>query len=1240
MIQSNFRKLLLTTLVALFGVFATTAWAQTNAASLSGIVTDASGARIPDAQITLTFDKSSDKRTATSNAEGVYNFSALEPGVYSMHTERDGFSISNARNIALHPADSRTMNVVLQIGAVTDTVEVDAADEPPTNGERTALISADDIQHLSVQGRDVSELVKTQPGFAIIPPVGITNGTYDPGQVTTGGGLANFAANGSPSGGVSITSNGADITDPTAGNQTTQNINQEMVQEVQIQTSAFGADQAKGPININVQTKSGTRLFHGSIYTYLRSYHLNTNNWFTKNQGLPDAHDRYLYPGAQLSGPVLIPGTSFNQSKKLTFFVGGEDYVQRNVYAYGNALNSSVLALVPTQNMRNGNFTAAELANYLGTDTGSINTQCTTSGTLANYVHLCGVPTGASNNAGYNVLNGQFDPGAIDHNAQVLLNSMPLPNRPTTGGYNYLTTNFENNDLWQMVSRVDDAISDRFKLYFTYSAERGRHTGIPEAQSYSPANGGPSMGGINTPGKSTARVFTQSASINSTYVFNPHLTNEAYLSAALNRNDFALAHPEMLNAAALGYTNTGIYPNASKQIPGFGDYGFDGLPIALYPDTSNGPYFQHTFTPTFGDNLTTVIKSHTLKIGAYVQRATSNVNTNITSDVLQSTTSGISTLYYLPSGSQFTNPDGSKGNTLSNGNFLADFLIGDVQQFVQTSQQKNLNLYYWNTDFFATDTWKTTRRLTLTLGIRFDHMGAWQDEHGNGIAVFSKKYYDNPVVAAFPGLAWHGVDPSIPNSGTPGRTFFYSPRVGMAYDLYGTGKTILRGGFGFYRSHDPANPYANAAATAAGVYSSTAGGSGIQLSKLSLGTTSLADCTNRAISNANSKCPSLNATVFGLDASDDRQPLTYTYNFTVTQAVAKRTVFQIAYAGSNSQNLLLQGTLQNINANPIGTLFKPNPITGAVIAPSSQSIAQQGDYRPYKPYQAVEVPRHLAYSNYNALQVGFNKTAGLVRWGLNYTWSKSLGIRSIPGQPGDPIYLRNNYGPLNSDRSDIFNATYTIEFGNHHLAGHRLYGLGVNGWEMSGITSYQSGPNLQAIYSLSLKAKGTVTQAIAGSTTATLLNVNNTNYLGTSEVSLQPMLTCDPSTGLKDKQFVRGECFKLPSIGTVNGQFNYPYIHGPAYFDTDLTLVKHFRISNQKEVQIRLAAFNFVNHPVTSFSSRFPSESTLTYSGTYANPTLQSPDNGNCSVTSSSCFGYAGYKQGRRVVEVAAKYSF
>jgi len=596
----------------------------------------------------------------------------------------------------------------------------------------------------------------------------------------------------------------------------------------------------------------------------------------------------------------------------------------------------------------------------------------------------------------------------------------------------------------------------------------------------------------------------------------------------------------------------------------------------------------------------------------------------------------------LANGIAFTNPDGTTGHTLAastttGGNFLADFAIGDIAQYSQQNFETNLNLYFWNASFFATDSWKATRRLTLNYGLRVEHLGPWQDAHGNGIAIFSPSLYANPVSQLLPGFSWHGLDKSVPNSGLASRLFFYSPRIGVAYDLYGDGKTVLHGGIGLYRTHDPGGIYASAAGTAQGMFTSTSGGTGIQLSKLQHTSTLLSDCTNATVAGDSSKCPSLNAAVYGVDRKDDKEPYTYTYNFTVTQRMTKKTILELAYVGSQTQDLLLDQSLQNVDALPVGTLFTRDPVTGKVNLPQNYSTAGMGDFRPYRPYAAVYVARHLEYSNYNALQASFSKRSGDFRYNVNYTWSKSLGIRTVSGQPGDPIYIRNNYGYLASDRSQILNLTYSYDVGNR-IHGNRILKGVVNGWEISGITGFQTGPNLPSIYSPNFKMKGSISTVINGVLTPT--SVNNTNFLGTPDVGLQPYLTCNPALGLGSKQYVNGACFQLPGIGARNGSFSFPYLHGPAYFNTDLTFLKNFKMGAVHVLQIRFAGFNFLNHPITSFSGRFPTESNLYFKGdSIADATVMTGAN-NCSVVGSTCFGYAGYKQGRRVLEVAAKFSF
>jgi len=245
-----------------------------------------------------------------------------------------------------------------------------------------------------------------------------------PNQDTVGGQTGNYTANGVTSEGVQIISDGVNITDPGNGGGTTQIINMDNVQEVKVQTSNFGADSAKGPIVINAVGKSGGSDYHGELYVYGRTNQLNTQDWFSKFDGDAKPADRYIYPGANFGGPVRIPGTDFNHNKRWTFFLGAEDYVQRNVYAYGSAGSATIDALVPTCAMRGliptgtytnncsplptgqlpsnpADFSRAALTQYFGVDptapfAGTTNSNCSAAAgaPLILYVNICGVPRG------------------------------------------------------------------------------------------------------------------------------------------------------------------------------------------------------------------------------------------------------------------------------------------------------------------------------------------------------------------------------------------------------------------------------------------------------------------------------------------------------------------------------------------------------------------------------------------------------------------------------------------------------------------------------------------------------------------------------------------------------------------------------------------------------------------------------------------------------------------------------
>src|SRR2546429_865115 len=347
--------------VIVYMLFGSLSYGQAIFATLTGVVSDPSGAVVPSAKGHLRNESTGSMRDTVTNSDGYFTFASLPVGdfTYELTIDAQGFAAYKASGIPLSGGEKRNINVTLKVGLTTETVEVKAGVEQLAtvdSGEKSATLGNKELQNYVQIGSNAAEYIKIMPGFAL------NNGTsnranYD-GQVIgiNGNGDAGsqsplnnaFSYNGLPSNSLDITADGAHVSDPGCNCDTPVNPNSDFLQEFRVLTSNFSAENQKGPILITSVTKAGGQQYHGSAFFSARNYVLNANDALNVFNKQPRPQNKYYYPGGSLGGPV--PKTH----NKLFFFTGFEYYYQ--------VLDTGLLrATVPTPGMLGGDFSSTEL---------------------------------------------------------------------------------------------------------------------------------------------------------------------------------------------------------------------------------------------------------------------------------------------------------------------------------------------------------------------------------------------------------------------------------------------------------------------------------------------------------------------------------------------------------------------------------------------------------------------------------------------------------------------------------------------------------------------------------------------------------------------------------------------------------------------------------------------------------------------------------------------------------------
>lgn len=1261
--------------------------AQETTGTVSGVVADPTGAVIPNATVKLTNSQTGITRTTVSNGDGYFAFAAVQSSLgYTVVVTAPHFSTWSSTSFPLRPGDHINISdIKLSVtgGVQQVTVQgVSSAVKDLDTPERSDVITARDLQTLSVEGRDATELVRMLPGFAMSSGAnGVNNQPgYNDAVVGLSGPTGSFSANGNGTDGIQVTEDGVSLTDIGSNAGTVQQVDDDMVQELKVSASNFSAVSAKGPTVITAIGKSGTSAFHGEGYLYARDTNLNSNDWYNKylQQSRPDG--RYFYPGGTLGGPVILPHTSFNRNRdKMFFFVG---------YEYSDQLFSpgTLGSWVPTMGERQGHF-----------DQTTLNTQ------------LCGArPDGKANpNAilpmcqtenflpdGTEVVDGNVA-GMGNPSGMALLDWLPLPNaNPFTNsdGYNYIQEVEQTQNGSQLHAKIDYHTTANDTVTVGYNLQR--------QISQDPVNYNTVSGSVLYPGDVTNGDISNAMFASYTHVFSPTLTNKVSAAMSLESSPGNMGNPKAVDRFDManydcsnpaqraagtcpngsGYNYFGIYKNTGDySVPALADYSQLGYPNLLMP---GGFYANHVrmkkTVPDLSDDVTWVRGTHLIETGFYAEKGILNGLADYGAYPQGELTFNPGNEYYeynsLTVGPtvQFVGCEGADpagNNRLSGASYLGSCMnpnalmyLGDADTFTQTNFSPTVDMQYTTLGGYVNDTWKL-RRFTVVLGVRIEHIGDWNDRHGNGLATFSPDLYKQQCDGLtrsctgkqMPGITWHGINPAVKNSVNSASTIQWTPRVGLAWDVRGNGKTVLRGGWGMYRSQEEFSPYAAAAATAQGYKTSYLQG---QLSFDSIEDQSPVNPPDFS--------------VYTISQTDSARPVHYQYSITVDQSAPWHSLVEVAYVANNGDNLDSgYNSAANLNRIPEGTLF--NVCSGLGCLPESVTYGSApGDigglttpemdyFRTYPFYSNVYQLQHDFYSTYNSGQVSWSKSTGHITFGANYTFSKNLATgASWNNILADPFNLRNDYNPVPFDRTQVANVHYLIDFGQHHRFGFRPVDQVINGWQLSGISSVQSGEPLASLQGenfgfgygeiqpvqveyLNQVDPTTITPEcvntwhIPADKNGNHYCVNQLNpvvWLGTPDVQLMPTIYCNPSGGKAEHQYINGTCFGIPMPET-NGQLRPPYMRGPAFMSNDMTLLKNFQVAESRSLQFRLAAFNFLNHPLVSFNNNnTASDLQLSQQFGTAGQRLTQSD------LTEQGFGIAGIKFGSRLLEVGAKFIF
>lgn len=1067
-------------------------FSQNVTAELRGTITDATGAVVPGATVTIrNVQTNSDVRTIATNADGAYDATFLPYGTYRVTVSKTGFKSYIADNVILHVGDNRSLNATLETGQISQSVTVASESTPVqiNSSAQASTITGTQVRELQLNNRNFEQLVTLQPGVASQLPASIGFGITNTDNVSVNG--ARGSAN-------NWTVDGADVND-SGSNLTLLNVpSVDAIQEFTLQRSTYDAQYGRsGGGQVQVVTRSGTNQFHGSAYEFWRNDVLNANEFFANSAGSARPPFRYNNFGFTAGGPVYIPG-HYNTDKSKTFFFVSEEWRKTGT-------PSTNIATLPSPAQLGGTFTGA--LNPLSAPAGCI-----------------------TNNAAANT--SQINPSCFSKNAQVYIQNIYskfTPNGPP-GTNQYITPVNALNNYRQDLVRLDQKITDKIQVFGRYIQDS-----VPTTEPGGLFAGNPLPGisstSTNAPGKNVVAHVVA--------ILSPTVVNEAafnYSWGAINsRLTGQIASPAFKDAL----TNNLPYSDVYNRVPGITITGLTGVTIP------SAPYFERNIDKNVYDNLSIARGNHSIRTGISVQwmRKTENADN--------------------PSNGSF-----AFRNAYGNPAF-ANFLLGNVSTFSQSSRDIVPDLRYLDIEAYVQDDWKIRPNLTLNLGVRYSFQPPPHDV--NLVLNNFDPTLFNPANAPLIGPDGNFVDGQglvpatyvngiiFPSSGcaqaqklapvtcspfgnqvNPTYNRNFAPRVGFAWDPTGTGKTVIRSGYGIYYDR-PLN----------GIWEQNAFAVPPLVQKVQV--------TNTSFDNPTAGTAVTALGPIGLHATGESSfqvPYYQGWNFSVQREILSNTRLEVAYVGGKGTHLLGE---YDANQVPL-SIRDANP------------DADVNQLRPYLGYAQFTNISSRFDSSYNSLQISLNRhvSRGLTL-GVAYTWSQNITDNATDRSSAayDSYSFGNDRGSATTSIPQvlIFNYVYDLPFFKSQQG---FLGKTLGGWEVSGITTMQSG------FPVTIRQSNDP--------------FNSFDYAAGTPGTYPGGIGIDPSA-VAPRADATGQSISGP--GTVAEYFNTGaftdavghfgtsgngVLIGPGLNNWDIAAIKNIKLSERFSLQFRGEMFNAFNH--------------------------------------------------------------